>query len=295
MDRFDKLHLLVRIAELESFSAAAAELGISASAASKAINELERSLGAKLVHRTTRRVSLSEVGARYIERAKTVLQVMDEADSEAAGTAADAAGRLRLNAPMALGLTDLGEALADFAGRYPKIELDLELGDRHVDLLAEGFDLGLRATTDPKDSSYAAQRITAFPLHVCASPAYLERHGHPGTPDALVDHACFAYVYATAGARWPLRWQGQTHVPIAPRMRANSTHFLKRLVLAGQGIAILPAFVAKPEIDNGMLMELFPEVDRPPLVLFAMYPERRLTPRKVSVCVDFLKAWFAAR
>ncbi|MEC5385791.1 LysR family transcriptional regulator [Uliginosibacterium sp. H3] len=295
MDRLDTFRLFVRLMELGSFAAAAAELGVSPSAASKAINQLEASLGARLLHRTTRRLSLTEAGTTYLERARAVLLAVEEADAEAAGATVSASGRLRLNMPMALGLADLGEALADFAAEHPGIELDVDLGDRHADLLAEGFDLGLRATTDPKDSSYVAQRIAAFPLHICAAPAYMERHGRPATPDDLAEHACFAYVYATAGLRWPLRWRGQTHVVITPRMRANNTLFLKRLVLAGLGIAVLPGFVAKPEIDTGALVELFPDVERPPLLLFAQYPERRLTPHKVSVCVAFLKDWFAAR
>ena len=292
MDRIHTLRLFVRLAELQSFTAAAAELGISASAASKALAELEASLGAKLIHRTTRRVSLTEVGVRYLERCKGILGAVDEADAEAGGGVSGAAGRLRINAPMALGLTDLGDALAAFASAHPRIELDVELGDRHVDLLSEGFDLGLRATTDPKDSSYTAQRIASFPLHVCATPAYLERRGRPSSPSDLGRHDCFAYAYATAGARWPLRFAGQTHVAVTPKGRANNTVFLKRLVLAHLGIAVLPGFVARPEIGTGALVELFPEVERPPLVLYAVYPERRFAPRKVTACVASLRAWF---
>lgn len=295
MDRLSVYRLLLRLADLQSFSAAAAELDISPSAASKAIAEIEVTLGAKLVNRTTRRLSLTDVGVSYLERAAAILKAVEEADIEASGSAASASGRLRLNAPMALGITDLGDALASFVAAHPQIKLDVELGDRHVDLLTEGFDLGLRATTEPKDSSYAAQRIATFPLHVCASPAYVARCGAPRSPDELVAHACFDYSYATAGARWPLRWKGQSHVEMTPRMRANNTLFLKRLVMAGLGIAMLPGFVAKPEIDTGELIDLFPEVESPPLVLYAVYPQRRLTPRKVSVCVSHLKDWFAER
>ncbi len=295
MDRLSTLRLFTRLAALQSFSATATELDISASAASKAIAELEQSLGAKLLHRTTRRVSLTEVGARYAERAAALLQAMDEADAEASGAAGAASGRLRLNAPMALGLADLGEALAAFAAAHPGIELDVEFGDRHVDLLREGFDLGLRATTDPKDSGYTAQRIAEFALHVCASPGYLAHHGRPGSPADLGAHACFSYAYASAGARWPLHHAGQTHVAVVPAMRANSTPFLKRLVLADRGIAVLPDFVAQPELGTGALVELFPQVERPSLRLYAVYPERRLAPRKVVACVQFLQQWFRAR
>lgn len=293
MDRFATLHLLTRLAALGSFAATAAELGISASAASKAVAALERQLGARLLHRTTRRLALTDAGTRYVERAAAVLQDLQEADAEAAGATTQAAGRLRLNAPMALGLTELGAALAAFAAAHPRIALDVEFGDRHVDLLREGFDLGLRATTDPRDSSYTAQRIASFALHVCASPGYLARHGRPDTPAALGGHACFAYAYASAGARWPLRFDGQTHVAITPAMRANSTPFLKRLVLADLGIAVLPDFVARPEIGTGALVELFPAVSRPELVLYAVTPERRLAPRRVALCVAFLRDWFS--
>lgn len=295
MDRLSTLRLFTRLAELRSFSATAAELEISASAASKAIAELEQSLGAKLLHRTTRRVSLTEVGAGYAERAVAVLRAMEDADAEATGAAGAASGRLRLNAPMALGLADLGEALAAFAAAHPRIELDVEFGDRHVDLLREGFDLGLRATTDPKDSNYTAQRIAEFALHVCASPGYLAQRGHPASPAALGTHTCFSYAYASAGTRWPLHFDGQTHVSVTPAMRANSTPFLKRLLLADLGIAVLPDFVAQPELGAGALVELFPQIERPPLRLYAVYPERRLAPRKVVACVQFLKQWFGER
>jgi DNA-binding transcriptional LysR family regulator len=295
MDRMSTLRLFVRLADLQSFSATAAELDVSASAVSKAVADLEKRLGVRLVQRTTRRVSLTEAGMRYAERARGLLQAMEEADAEASGAATTASGRLRLNIPMALGLTDLGEALAAFAVAHPRIELDVELGDRHVDLLAEGFDLGLRATTDPKDSSYTAQRIASFALHVCASPAYVRQHGQPATPADLGTHACFTYTYASAGARWPLHWNGASHVSVTPRGRANNTMFLKRLVLAHQGIAVLPDFVARPEITAGALVELFPQVARSALVLYAVYPERRLVPGKVSACVAFLKDWFATR
>jgi DNA-binding transcriptional LysR family regulator len=293
MDRLSALHLFIRLAELRSFSATAAELDLSPSAVSKAISELEQALGAKLLHRTTRSLSLTEVGVRYAERAAILLRDMEDADAEASGAGSAASGRLRLNAPMALGLSDLGAALAAFAAAHPQIELDIEFGDRHVDLLREGFDLGLRATTDPKDSSYTAQRIASFALHVCASPGYVARCGRPRSPAELDAHTCYSYAYASAGARWPLHVDGQTHVPIRPAGRANSTPFLKRLVLADLGIAVLPDFVAGPEIDSGALVELFPQVERPALVLYAVYPARRLAPRKVAACVDFLKDWFS--
>jgi DNA-binding transcriptional LysR family regulator len=295
MDRLSTLRLFTRLADLQSFSATAAELDVSASAVSKAVADLEKTLGVRLVQRTTRRVSLTEAGVRYAERSRGLLQAMEEADAEASGAATTASGRLRLNIPMALGLTDLGEALTAFSVAHPRIELDVELGDRHVDLLAEGFDLGLRATTDPKDSSYTAQRIASFALHVCASPGYVQQRGHPASPADLAQHSCFAYAYATAGARWPLHWDGATHVAVHARARANNTMFLKRLVLADQGIAVLPNFVARPEIDTGALVELFPQVARSALVLYAVYPERRLVPGKVSACVAFLKDWFATR
>lgn len=295
MDRLDVFRLLLRLADLQSFSAAAAELDISPSAASKAIAEIEAQLGAKLVNRTTRRLSLTEVGSVYLEKAAAILQAVEEADIEATGSSAAATGRLRINAPMTLGVTELGRALAAFSAAHPQIQLDVKLVDSHVDLLSEGFDLGLRATIEPKDSSYAAQRIAAFPFHVCASPDYLARRGTPATPPELVRHDCLDYVYASGGARWPLRWEGQTHIEVLPRMRANNTLFLKKLVLEGLGIAILPSFAAEPEIGNGALVDLFPHVECPPLVLYAVYPERRLAPKKVSVCVNYLSDWFRAQ
>lgn len=289
MDRFVAMRVFVRIADLGSFSRVAEEMELSSSYVSKLLQQLEDSLGAKLLQRTTRRLQLTDAGAAYLAQCRRILALTEEADALVADLGQRPKGQLRINLPLAFANARLGPLMSRFARQYPELELDLHLSDQQVDLLEGGFDCGLRLSTQFRDSSYIAVSLASYRIVVCASPAYVERHGAPATPGELARHRCFVYAYANAGNRWPLQTEDQPYVSVDGAMRVNSTPFMKSFILDGLGIGVLPEFVARPELDEGRLVEVLAEVARPELKLYAVYPERSLAPAKVRVWVDFMK------
>jgi len=288
MDKLAAMRVFVRVAQTASFSRVAEQSELSSSYVSKLVAQLEESLGTKLLQRTTRRIQLTEAGAAYLPQCREILEQIDRADAMVAEKGDKPKGRLRINLPLSFALTDLGPLMAEFSSRYPELELDLNLSDQPVDLLEGGYDCGLRLTTHIQDSSYVAVRLGKFKIMVCASPAYLARHGEPATPAALPQHRCFVYAYASESNRWPLHFEGQTHVSVNGALRVNSTPFMKAFILQGQGIGVLPEFVARPEVDDGRLTEILKDVPRPALELYAIYPERSFVPAKVRVWIAFM-------
>ncbi|MFC7518330.1 LysR substrate-binding domain-containing protein [Herbaspirillum sp. GCM10030257] len=283
------MRVFSRVAETASFTRVAHELELSSSYVSKLVMQLEQSLGAKLLQRTTRRLQLTEAGRAYHVHCVQILEHMDRAESLVAEWGNFPKGRLRINLPLSFSLCDLGPVMASFGERYPELDLDLTLSDQQIDLLKEGFDCGLRLTTDFKDSSYVGIPIASFRIMVCAAPRYLKRHGVPATPQDLQQHRCFVYSYASGHNRWPLRTADQSHIAVNSTWRMNSTPFMKHFIIEGQGLGVLPEFVARPEIEDGRLVEVLEEVERPELKLYAVYPARKLVPAKVQVWIDFMR------
>lgn len=294
MDKLAAMRVFARVAEMGSFSRVADESDLSSSYVSKLVLQLEDSLGTKLLRRTTRRLQLTEAGAAYLPHCKQILEQMDRADSMVGEWGERPKGRLRINLPLSFALAELGPVMSAFARRYPELELDLNLSDQPVDLLEGGYDCGLRLTTQFQDSSYVASRLAAFKIMVCASPDYLAQHGIPTSPNDLLAHRCFVYAYATASNRWPLQTDEQPYVAVNGSLRVNSTPFMKSFVMDGQGIGVLPEFVARPEIGDGRLTEILKDVERPTLELYAVYPERSFVPAKVRVWIEFMKAQMRA-
>ena len=295
MDKLAAMRVFARVAEMGSFSRVAEESELSSSYVSKLVLQLEKSLGAKLLQRTTRRIQLTEAGSAYLSHCRQILEHLDRADSLVGEWGKRPKGRLRINLPLSFALAELGPVMSAFARRYPELELDLNLSDQQVDLLEGGFDCGLRLTTQFKDSSYVATRLAEFRIMACASPKYLALRGTPKHPNDLLQHRCFVYAYAAANNRWPLQANEQPYVAVDGVLRVNSTPFMKSFILDGQGIGILPEFVARPEIDDGRLVEVLGDVERPALQLYAVYPERTFVPAKVRAWVEFMKAGVANR
>lgn len=292
MDKIAAMQVFVRVAELSSFSRVAEESELSSSYVSKLVQQLEDSLGTKLLQRTTRRIQLTEAGAAYLPQCREILEQIARADAMVAEKGDQPKGRLRINLPLSFALARLGPLMAKFSSQYPDLELDLNLSDEPVDLLAGGYDCGLRLTTQIQDSSYVAVRLGVFRIMVCASPDYLARCGEPATAADLARHRCFVYAYATDNNRWPLQHQDQAWVSVNGALRVNSTPFMKSFIVQGQGIGVLPEFVAMPDVGQGALVEILKEVARPALGLYAIYPERSFVPSKVRVWVDFMKLAF---
>lgn len=294
MDKLSAMRVFVRVAQLSSFTRVAEESDLSSSYVSKLVLQLEESLGTKLLQRTTRRLQLTEAGLAYLPQCRDILEQLDRADAMVAEKGDRPKGRLRINLPLSFGLIELGPLMAGFSERYPELELDLNLSDQPVDLLAGGYDCGLRLSTQIQDSSYIAVRLAQYRIMVCAAPAYLQQHGTPAAPADLVNHKCFVYAYANDSNRWPLRHGGDDYVTVASAVRVNSTPFMKSFILKGIGIGVLPEFVARPDVDEGRLVEILSDIQRPALELFAIYPERSFVPAKVRVWVDYMKFAIAA-
>jgi len=289
MNKLRGMFLFTRLADLGSFAGVAQEVGSTPSMVSKEIQKLEQEIGARLVHRSTRRMRLTSIGQGYLSRCAEILAQVNDAEAYVSQMQNSMQGSLRINLPMVLGVTDLGVVLADFMRAFPKVKLDVHLGDESFDLVEHGFDLGFRASSQPFNSSYIGKKLRAFTYHICASESYLTRHSLIEKPADLSRLNCFVYSYFQSGGDWPV---GEG-VRVGGNLRANNTLFLRDAVEAGLGVGFLPSFVAMPGLQSGRLKELLSDFDKPDLTLYALYPNRKHTPPILAKCIAFLEDWFA--
>ena len=288
MDKLRAIQLFVRLADLGSFTRVAEQVGSSKSMISKEISRLETDLGARLLHRSTRNVQLTHVGEGYLQRAREILSKLDDADSFVQDLQQNLRGKLKINAPMALGITDLSYLFADFMRDNPEIELDIHLGDESIDLVEQGFDLGFRASSKPIDSNYVGRPLTRFTYKVCASPSYLEQHSAITLPRDLKDHNCFIYSYFQGKNVWPI----EDGVTVSGNLRVNNTMFMMESIKQGLGLGFIPDFVCQQAIDNGQVVEVLADSQKPMLTLYALYPVRYFVPTKLVQCIEYLEQWF---
>jgi DNA-binding transcriptional LysR family regulator len=291
MDKLRAIQLFVRLADLGSFTRVAEQTNASKSMISKEISRLEDELGARLLHRSTRNVQLTHVGEGYLQRAREILAKLDDADSFVQDLQQNPRGKLKINAPMALGITELSTIFADFMRAYPDIELDIHLGDEDVDLVEQGFDLGFRASSQPLDSSYVGRPLTQFNYHVCASQDYLDSHPPIVLPRNLQAHNCFVYSYFKGKNVWPI----EDGVTINGALKVNSVLFMQEVIKAGLGVGFLPDFVCREGLNKGELVEVLADSNKPHLTLYALYPARHFVPPKIVQCIEFLEQWFSQR
>lgn len=279
----------VRVAELGSFVRASESLGLSKAAVSKQVSALERRLGARLLHRTTRRLSLTEAGQAYLRHAQTALAEAQAAEDAVADSQTVAQGRLRVTVPMSFGLLHIAPLVGGFLQAHPRIDLDLQFDDHPRDLVAQGLDLAIRFGGRLGDSSLVARRLGRVSVGLYASPAYLDRHGRPEHPDQLTGHSCLHYSLTADGRSWQMSRAGQTvRVALAARLEANSSLALRAAVLGGAGIARLPGFVVGEEVRRGALEAVLPDWRFPELNMYAVMPGRRYVPAKVHAFLDYL-------
>ncbi|MCO7189151.1 MULTISPECIES: LysR family transcriptional regulator [unclassified Pseudoalteromonas] len=288
MNKLRAIELFVKLAEVGSFTRVAEQFNTSKSMISKEISRLEDQLGARLLHRTTRHLQLTQVGEGYLQRARDILSKLEEADSFVLSTQRAPKGKLEINLPMVLGITDLGKVFADFMRTYPDVELDIHLGDEDIDLVEQGFDLGLRATSRPIDSNYIGREITQFDYHICASPEYLATNPAIEYPRDLTQHNCFEYRYFKGKNIWPL----DEGVKISGTLKANNVLFMLESIKAGLGIGILPEFACRQAIASKEVISILPDSKKPQLTLLALYPARHHVPASVLQCIQFLQRWF---
>jgi DNA-binding transcriptional LysR family regulator len=288
MDKLASLRAFAKVVELSSFSEAGKKLRLSRSAVSKYVSDLEQDLGVQLLSRTTRRVTPTEQGQAYFERATTILADLDAADHAVAERQSTPRGLLRVNAPMSFGTLKLGPALAEFMERYPELQIQLVLTDEHVDPLQEGLDIVLRIA-ELESSSLVARKLVPIARAICASPDYLRRHGVPGHPDDLRSHTCLTYGYLSTGNQWKLTGADGDHW-INPRwsLCANNAEVLRDAAIRGRGIALLPHFIAEDALKRGALHPILNDYAAPAIALYAIYPPTRHLAVKVRFFIDFL-------
>ena len=288
MDRFTNLTVFVGVVEGGSFSAAARRLNISVTAASKHVQELEERLGARLLNRTTRKVSLTEIGREYFERASQILSELDEADGIANALQATPRGLVRLHCNTFL-IRFLGPIFAEYQTLYPAVTLDVTIGDRTIDLLEEGFDLSIRPAPQA-DSGLIVRRLAPWHFILCCAPSYLDNHPAPTHPQDLVHHNCLRYALAPDGDEW--RFQSAEGKPIGVKVRGdmvtNSGELLRIMLFAGRGIFLAPSFAAEEDVKAGRLIRLLPDFEPGTFAIHAIYPHRRYLSAKVRSLIDLL-------
>jgi DNA-binding transcriptional LysR family regulator len=289
MDRFTRLAAFVRVVESGSFSTAAAKLGLSRAAASKYVRQLEEHLGVRLLNRTTRRLSLTEEGAAFFERATRILAELEAAEGEASAGAGEARGTLRLSAPVSFGRRHLGPAIAEFLRRHPHVQIALTLEDRFVDLVEDGFDAAIRIGR-LADSSLVSRRLCSTRLVLAAAPSYWRRKGKPATPQALPLEDCFVYTLQAAGRSWRLIDFAGREAMLQARgaLVANNGDVLRAAALAGAGIVLLPDFIVGEDVATGRLETALPGWRGIDLGIQAVWPSGRHVPTRLRLFLDFL-------
>jgi DNA-binding transcriptional LysR family regulator len=289
MDRFQALTAFARVVETGSFARAAERLGVSVSAVSRQVSELEAHLGVRLLNRTTRRLSLTESGQSFFDRCVQLLADLEEAEVAVTSASVVPRGTLRLTSSATFGARHLAPAIAAFTARYPQVRFDVELSERVVDIVEEGFDVALRIGT-PGSQNLVARRIGASRILCCASPAYLARHGEPHAPEDLAKHACLSYEYLPNRNVWAFRDPagGERSVRIDGPVHANNGRFLVALATEGAGISHEPDFIVGPDVRAGRLKPILTKFEPAPLPIYVVYPSRRHLSAKVRAFSDFL-------
>jgi DNA-binding transcriptional LysR family regulator len=295
VDRFDNMRVFAKVVESGSFTGAAARLGISASMVSQHVKELEERLGARLLNRTTRKVSLTETGRAYYEPCTRLLADLEETEQAVSDMHAAPRGELRINATPAFGILQLTPVIADFTARFPAISVELILSERIIDLIEEGFDVAVRVELVP-DSSLIARQLAPCRMVVCGAPSYFEKHGIPRTPADLTTHNCLTVAGTGLSyyRAWRLTAADGTALNISPigNLRTNSGAVLKVAALAGHGLVCLPTYLLGDALQSGRLVTVLDDYMAPPYTLRALFPHNRYLSAKVRAFVDFLVARF---
>jgi DNA-binding transcriptional LysR family regulator len=289
MDRLAAMQVFAQVVETGSFAKAAERLALSTSAASRHVAELEAHLQTRLLNRTTRRVSLTESGRAFYERAVQLLADLAEAEQEASSAAVVPRGTIRLTTSVNFGVRHVAPAIAAFLAEHRDVRFDVSLSDRIVDLVEEGFDLAIRIGA-PAADNLVARKLGETRLVPCASPDYLAEHGAPKAPEDLAGHNCFTYEYVSPRHLWRFRDRSgaERTVRISGRLHSNNGDLLAEAAASGAGIVFEPAFIVGPDVRVGRLVPLLQEFIPPPVPIYALYPSRKHLSAKVRRFVEFL-------
>lgn len=293
MDRFLEMRTFVQVVDTGSFVGAAEPLDMSKAAVSRYVADLEARLGVRLLHRTTRRLSLTEDGEVFYLRCKELLGGLDAAEAEVTARSGDAVGQLRVNAPVSFGILYLAPVWAAFKARHPQVSFDVTLSDRVVDIVDEGFDLAIRIT-QLQNSSLISRRLASTRMVLCASPTYLARQGTPVHPSELVHHHILAYSYWSSRDEWAFDGpDGVVVVKTTPCLRSNNGDTCRAVALAHEGIILQPSFMVGADLAAGTLVELCPGYRALEMGIHAVYSSRKHVAPKVRLLIDFLVEHFA--
>ena len=286
---FTAMQVFNRVAELKGFAAAARDLGISTSSVSRHVSDLEDELGVRLFNRTTRRLSLTDDGAEYQTRSTAILQDLDDLHNSTRDQHRMPSGRLRVTASVTLGEAWVVQLLPGFLEQYPDVFVELDLTDRLVDLVEEGYDVGIRSG-DLRDSSMIARSLMGLRYIVCASPNYIAKYGEAMHPNQLKNHRCIRYLHPTRQSDdWWFDINGkETWVKVDGVIAVNNTWAARDLAIAGVGLCYVPDFVVKGDLDNGSLIHIIPDFDSAADSVHAVYPTKRHLSTRVRIFMDYL-------
>lgn len=292
MMNLEGMGIFARVAEEKGFSAAARRLGLSKSLVSKEVAKLEKSLGARLLNRTTRQLSLTEVGAAFYDHCARVVQEAEEAALLVDRLHAKPRGVLKCTAPVAFATLHIGSALPEFLAQYPEVQVDLTVGDRFFELADEGYDLAIRIAR-ALPPNMVARQLAPINRVVCGTPRYFEEHGVPVVPQDLARHNCLVYTHTNPDSLWRFRSpEGDIAVPVRGNLRLNDDEVIWQAVLGGLGISMLPTFTVGKDLQAGRLQAVLTEYIPSERNLYAMYLPNRHLSAKVRVFIDFLLARF---
>lgn len=291
MDRINAMRAFIHVVQDGSFTKAAERLNTSPQLVSKYVSKLEQHLGVRLMNRTTRRVNLTEAGTRYFESARQVLADIDNLENQIGDLRPEASGLLRISAPVSFAIRHMEPLLSAFRQAHPAVEVDLQVNDRKVDIIEEGFDIALRVGR-LRSSSLIAKRITPVRLAFCASPAYLEQHGEPQSPEDLQYHHYLHYSYLDSNAIPALQKWFTGNTGARRVMMSNNGDVLVSAALSGAGIALQPTFLTGPAIREGRLKVILRDYEPEPMAFYAVYVHRQLVASKVRAFIDFIDGFF---
>ncbi|MCM2339729.1 LysR family transcriptional regulator [Rhodoferax sp.] len=292
IDIVTSMRVFNAVVDVGSFAGAAERLNISRGMSTRYVAQLEGYLGVRLLNRTTRKLSLTEAGNDYHERATQVLAMIEEAESSVAQEESVPRGTLRVASSHAFGVRHLGWAITEYLHRYPGVQIDVTLNDRVVDLVEEGFDLGIRVASQIHPG-LIARKLARARIVACASPDYLKKHGVPKSPMELIDHNCLSYAYVNLPNEWHFRRKGsaqKVHVP--GNLRGNSGDILRNAAIEGLGVILQPTFLIYEALREKKLVRILSDWETDDLTVFAVYPNRKFLSPKVRSFIDFLAERF---
>lgn len=287
-DKFEDIRTFVAVVQARGFAQAGKRLGIAKSAISRRVNDLEDRLGVRLLNRTTRQLSPTPAGAELYQRGLRLLTDFQETEDAVSSGSNEPTGKLRVSAPVSFGSHCLGRIIPEFMSRFPRLQVELELEDRLIDLVASGLDVAVRISR-LKDSSLIARKIVTIRHVICGSPDYFRRRGRPKLPEDLHEHTTLRYSYVDD------YWEFTKNEPLSPpsKFRCNNGDTLREAAIAGGGLAYLPTFIVHEAVADGRLEVCLPGFEKDPIALYAVYPTTRHLSAKIRVFIDFLVEKFA--